>query len=121
VERADALLVPVMPSVLDMEATLTFVAGLSALARVHRGRCSAGLVANRLRPWTNNSQTALEQLRGWPLPLVAELRDSQAYVLLAGLGKSLFDYQSQAVLAQQEDWAPLFGWLRNVNRSRGKH
>ena len=43
--------------------------------------------------------------------LVAELRDSQSYVLLTGLGRSLFDYQSASVRQHQEDWAPLLRWL----------
>ena len=43
--------------------------------------------------------------------LVAELRDSQSYVLLTGLGRSLFDYRSTQVRAHQEDWEPLLRWL----------
>ena len=44
--------------------------------------------------------------------MVAQLRDSQAYVLLVGLGKSLFDYHSAQVRDHQDDWAPLLRWLR---------
>lgn len=119
-EHADALLVPVLPSAIDTEATLPFIAGIAALPRVRRGRCAAALVANRLKPRTNASQAVLEQLAGWPLPLAAELRDSQAYVLLAGLGKTLFDYQSETVRSHQEDWDPLFRWLRGVNRGKSR-
>jgi chromosome partitioning protein len=120
VEHADALLVPVLPSVIDLDATLPFVTGLASLPRIRRGRCAAGLVGNRLKPWTQASQTALQQMTRFPLPLVAELRDSQAYVLLAGLGKSLFDYNSETIRSHQQDWHPLFGWLRRVNKARGK-
>lgn len=120
VEHADALLVPVLPSVIDTEASLPFIAGIAALPRVRRGRCAAALVANRLKPWTNASQSVVDQLAGWPLPLAAELRDSQAYVLLAGLGKSLFDYHSEQVRGHQQDWDPLFRWLRGVNRNKGR-
>jgi chromosome partitioning protein len=120
VERADALLVPVLPSVIDTEASLPFIAGIAALPRVRRGRCAAGLVANRLKPWTQASQAVLGQLAGWPLPQVAGLRDSQAYVLLAGLGKSLFDYRSEQVRSHQQDWDSLFRWLRGVNRARAR-
>lgn len=117
-ELADAVLVPVLPARIDLEAGAEFVARLREDPGVRKGRPPAALVANRLRPWTTLSQQAVEELRGWPLPLVAELRDSQAYALLHGLGRSLFDYASQAVLAQQADWDPLFGWLREVNRTR---
>jgi chromosome partitioning protein len=71
-----------------------------------------GLVANKLKPWTNASQQALDLLAQWPYPVVAQLRDSQAYVLLVGLGKSLFDYHSAQVRDHQEDWQPLLKWLR---------
>ena len=60
----------------------------------------------------NASQQAVELLRAWPLPLVGQLRDSQAYVVLTGLGKSLFDYQSAQVREHQQDWLPLLQWLK---------
>lgn len=117
-ETADALLVPVLPARIDLEAAADFVQRLREDAGIRRGKPAAALVGNRLRPWTTLSQQALTELRGWPLPLVAELRDSQAYALLHGLGRSLFDYASQPVREQQADWDPLFAWLREVNRSR---
>jgi chromosome partitioning protein len=118
VERTDALLVPLLPSVIDLDATRSFINGLASLPRVRRGRCAAGLVGNRLKPWTQASQGAMQQVGDWPLPLVAELGDSQAYVLLAGLGKSLFDYNSETIRSHQQDWDPIFGWLRRANRAR---
>ena len=39
---------------------------------------------------------------------------SQAYVLMTGLGKSLFDYHSAQVLEHQADWAPLLKWLKKA-------
>ncbi|MCK7595543.1 ParA family protein [Pseudomarimonas salicorniae] len=117
-EIADAVLVPVLPARVDLEAGLDFVQRLREDPGVRRNRPAAAVVGNRLRPWTTLSQQAVEELGRWPLPLVAELRDSQAYAVLHGLGRSMFDYGSQAVLAQQEDWDPLFTWLRDVNRAR---
>lgn len=113
-EEAEALVVPVLPSTLDIDATVGFLNGIAKHPRVRRGQLRVGLVGNRLRPWTNASQQALELLRQWPYPLVAELRDSQAYVVLVGLGRSLFDYHSQNVREHQEDWAPLLKWARKA-------
>lgn len=120
IELADAVLVPVQPSPIDLEATLDFVQALRELKPIRRGQLQLALVGNRVKPWTTASQTALEHLSHWPAPLVASLRDNQAYALLAGLGRSLFDYRSQAVLAQQQDWQPLFAWLREVNRGKSR-
>ena len=54
------------------------------------------------------------QLKSWPYPLVAELRDTQAYVLMVALGKSVFDYHSEQIRGHQDDWAPLLKWLKKV-------
>ena len=111
-EQADALIVPVLPSSLDIDATVPFLNSLSKHPRVRRGQLRVGLVANKLKPWTNASQQALELLGQWPYPIVAQLRDSQAYVMLVGLGKSLFDYHSAQVREHQDDWQPLMKWLK---------
>ena len=109
---ADAMIVPVLPSIIDLEATVPFLNSLAAHPRVKKGKLPVGLVANRLKPWTTNSQQAVAQLKAWPYPLVAELRDTQAYVLMAALGKSVFDYHSEQIRSHQEDWAPLLRWLK---------
>jgi len=111
-EHAGAVVVPVLPSTLDIDATVSFLNALAKHPRVRRGELRVGLVANRLRPWTNASQQALELLSQWPYPVVAQLRDSQAYVMLVGLGRSLFDYNSQQVREHQADWQPLLKWLK---------
>src|SRR3546814_2305884 len=86
-EHADALVVPVLPSSLDIDATVPFLNSLAKHPRIRRGQLRVGLVANKLKPWTNASQQALDLLAQWPYPVVAQLRDSQAYVLLVGLGR----------------------------------
>ena len=111
---ADAVVVPVMPSTIDMEATVPFLDSLAKHPRVRKGKLPVGLVGNRLRPWTTASQQSMETLRQWPYPLVAQFRDTQAYVLMAGLGRSLFDYQSQQIREHQADWAPLLKWLKRA-------
>lgn len=108
---ADALLVPVQPSPFDFDASLAFIDKLGGLKQVRRGKLRVGLVGNRLRPWTHTSQNVVAAMRHLPFPLLAELRDSQAYVMLAGLGKGIFDYHSEHVRRHQQDWQPLLDWL----------
>ena len=111
----DAVLIPVLPSRIDLEASRQFIEGVAALARVKRGKVAVGLVANRLKPWTTASQSAVEEMKALPFPLVAQIRDSQAYVLMAGLGKSIFDYSSETVRSHQEDWNKLLRWLKKLH------
>jgi len=113
-DEADGVLVPVLPSTIDIEASVPFLDSLARHPRVRKGKLQVGLVANRMKPWTNASRLALAQLKAWPYPVVAELRDTQAYVLLAGLGRGLYDYHSEQVRNHQADWAPLFKWLKKV-------
>lgn len=113
-DRADAVIVPVLPSTIDLEATVPFLNTLVAHPRVKKGKLPVGIVGNRLKPWTSNSDQAITQLKTWPYPLVAELRDTQAYVLMAALGKSVFDYHSEQIRSHQDDWAPLLKWLKKA-------
>jgi chromosome partitioning protein len=111
IDHADAMVVPVQPSALDIEATVHFLNTLAKVKRVKKHKLPVGLVLNRAKPWTNASQQALEMLKSWPYPVVAQLRDTQAYVVLVGLGRSLFDYHSAQVRDHQADWEPLIEWL----------
>lgn len=111
-DQVDVVVVPVLPSAIDLEATEPFLAELAELPRIKRGKVVVGVVANRLKPWTNVSRLAVEEMQRFPFPLVAELRDTQGYVLANALGKSIFDYHSELVHSHQEDWAKLLRWLK---------
>ena len=112
-ELANVLLVPVLPSSFDLDATLRFLGELQAINRIKRGKLPVALVANRLKPWTHASQDALTRLaEESPFPIAAQLRDSQAYVLLTALGKGIFDYQSEQVRNHQQDWKALLRWIK---------
>ncbi len=111
-EKIDVIVVPVLPSAIDLEATEPFLTELTELARIKRGKVAVGIVANRLKPWTNASQLAVEEMQRFPFPVVTELRDTQGYVLANALGKSIFDYNSEVVRSHQEDWAKLLRWLK---------
>jgi chromosome partitioning protein len=113
-DAVDAVVVPILPSAIDLEAAEPFLAELADLPRIKRGKVPVALVANRLKPWTNASQQAIESIRSFPFPIVAELRDTQGYVLASELGKSIFDYNSEVVRSHQDDWSKLLRWLKKL-------
>jgi chromosome partitioning protein len=113
-DGVDALLIPVLPSRIDLEANEAFLSEIANLARIKRGKAAVGLVGNRFKPWTTASQEAVEEIKRLPFPLLAQLRDTQGYVLVAGLGKSIFDYHSELIRTHQEDWDKLLRWLKKL-------
>jgi chromosome partitioning protein len=113
-DDAQAMLIPVLPSRIDLEASEAFLHEIAALPKIKRGKVAVGLVANRMKPWTTAAQQAIEEIRKLPFPLVAQLRDTQGYVLMTGLGKSIFDYNSEVIRSHQEDWEKLIRWLKKA-------
>ena len=114
-EIAHGVLVPVLPSTIDLEATVPFLNSLISNARIKKGKLPVALVGNRLKPWTGASQQAMQQIKDWPYPVVGELRDTQAYVLMVALGKSLFDYHSEQIRNHQADWISIIKWIKKVS------
>lgn len=107
---AQVMLVPVLPSALDLRATLAFLDGVRRMPEVRGGSLRVGLVANRVRDRTLAARELSAALAGLDQPQLVRLRDSQRYVQLAAAGLSLFD-AARDVAAHRSDWVPLLGWL----------
>jgi chromosome partitioning protein len=107
---ADRLLVPLQPSLFDIQATHAFVAEL----RDHRraGDIKIGLIGMRVRDHTKASEQLHQYLATLKLPVVAELRDTQNYVQLAARGLTLWDVAPSRVERDLAQWQPLLAWLR---------
>ena len=114
-EHLDGILVPVVPSVIDLDATERFLTGLAESSEFKRRKVPVAIVANRLKPWTNLSRSNLDRMRALGPPVIAELRDSGGYALMAGIGRSIFDYHSEQVVSHQEDWTPLLKWIKKLD------
>ena len=109
--RCDSVLVPVVPSAMDLRATLPFLSELAQQPTVRNGSVRVALVANRRKERTVAAREFDSLARQLPFPLVASIRDSQAYVLTAALGKSVFDYQTAATADCRSQWQPVLDWL----------
>ncbi len=110
-ETGDSVVVPTQPSIIDLEASERFLAGLAQLRAIASGKVRLGLVLNKVRQDTIAARSALERLSTQPWPLLASIRDTQAYLLSAALGKSLFDYHGVLAQERQLDYRKLLRWL----------
>jgi len=115
---ADALLIPMQPSLFDMQATHAFVQALREHPRASRVRL--GLVGMRVKEHTLSRERFEEFVAALGVPLVAELRDTQNYVHLAAHGLTLFDVAPGRVERDLAQFAPLAAWLSSLAGGAGR-
>ena len=111
VRRADAMIVPVSPSVFDMAATADFLKAIGEYKGIRDGGLAVGLVAMRVDARTRAAGELDEFLEQFDFPRVTHLRDTQVYVYCARDGYSVFDLPRSRGEQDWEQWRPLTRWL----------
>lgn len=106
---ADRILIPLQPSLFDIQATHAFVQTLRDHRRAHE--IKMGLVGMRVREHTRANEQLHQYLSTLPVPVVGWLRDTQNYVQLAARGLTLWDVAPSRVERDLEQWAPLAAWI----------
>ena len=109
---ADAIIVPVLPSDIDIHACSKCIADLLLIAKVRRDENRIGVVANRVKRNTLIYQSLMRFLETLRIPVIATLRDSQNYVRAAEQGLGLHEMKRQMVEQDLVDWQPMLAWLK---------
>jgi chromosome partitioning protein len=107
----DAVLVPVMPSEIDIHATAKCIADLLLVAKIRRSQRRIGIIANRVRSNTRVSQSLMRFLNSLDIPLIATLRDTQSYVRSAEVGLGVYEMPHWQVEQDQPHWQEVLSWL----------
>jgi chromosome partitioning protein len=115
---ADAVLVPVMPSDIDIHATAKCIADLLLVAKIRRSENRIGIIANRVRANTLVSQSLTRFLNSLDIPLITTLRDTQNYVRSAEAGVGIYEMPRWQVWQDLEHWQQLVEWLGGKRRSQ---
>ncbi len=111
VREVDTLLIPVLPSPIDIHAASRFIADLLLVAKVRSRAIRVGVVANRVKANTRVYQRLESFLNTLEIPFVARLRDSQHYVRAAENGLGLHELNERRMQADLEQWQALLEWL----------
>ena len=106
---ADRMLIPLQPSLFDIQATHAFVCAVREHRRGHA--VALGLVGMRVREHTKANEQLHRYLNTLPVPVVAWLRDTQNYVQLAAHGLTLWDLAPSRVERDLAQWEPLVAWV----------
>ena len=105
------VIVPIAPSAFDIQASRDFLEVLHHEKIVRKGKIFIGVVGMRMDPRTRAALTLEQFLKGLDLPVLAYLREAQAYVNAAFEGKTLFDLLPSQAQRELEQWAYLLNWL----------
>ena len=108
---AHAILIPVLPSDIDVHAASQLMKDLLLIAKVSRRMGRIGVVANRVRENTLAYRKLMRFLQSLSISAVGVLKDSQNYVHSAESGLSIHEMQLSRVRADTERWQPIFDWL----------
>jgi chromosome partitioning protein len=120
---ADKVIVPVLPSDIDINACSNCVRDLLLVAKIKRDENRIGVIANRIRRNTLTYQSLIRFLHTLGIPIVATIRDSQNYVRAAELGVGVHEMKSYVAHDDVEQWLPLTDWLSQPRRQHvpGSH
>jgi chromosome partitioning protein len=111
VERSHFVLVPVVPSVIDIRATENFLNELFLAPRVRSGDVRVGIVANKVRPSMPAYQPLLRFLVSMQTKLVARLLDSDMYVRAVESGIGIFEMDPGQTQVERRQFAPIVDWV----------
>ncbi len=124
VRRADTILMPILPSPIDVRAAKNFLAEVNKLRKVVNADVRFATIANRVRENTlaandlNEYLDALKLPSGKKLPVLASLRASQNYIRAAEKGLSIFEFAPVKTLPDRDQWARIFRWISHAGKSK---
>lgn len=110
---AHAILVPVLPSDLDIHAASRLISQLLLKAQVSRRNGRLGIVANRVKERTLAYKQLLRFLDRLSIDLVGVLRDSQNYTRAASLGRCIHEMAPSQVRRDTTQWEAITRWLES--------
>jgi chromosome partitioning protein len=105
------IIVPISPSLFDLNASRDFLKILADEKEVRAGKCEIGVVGMRMNARTRAAASLEDFLADSALPILAYLRETQVYVNAAFEGKSLFDLPPYLAFRELEQWDFLLNWL----------
>ena len=110
-EGVDDILVPVLPSSIDIQTTADFIRDLLIIGKVRERGIRLGIVANRVRINTLSFRALERFLKTLGIPVVAQLRDTQNYTRAAEQGCGIHEIKSSSKKQDLPQWDELLNWL----------
>lgn len=115
---ADYILIPVLPSWLDICATADFLKELVVNLKVHKGNARLAIITNRARRNTTAFKELEEFLSHLNIPVLAQLRDTQNYNRFTKIGLGIHEVKHPATEIDRKHWQSIFNWIETNAKNK---
>ena len=111
VAQADMIIVPVLPSSIDIHCATRFISSILLSGAFRHGDKKLLVLANRVRKNTRSLVKLDMFLNGLKLPRAGDIRDTQNYVNCLELGAGIVDVPTARTRPDREQWHKLVTWI----------
>lgn len=115
VSQADIIIVPVLPSPIDIHSATRFIGSILLSAEYRQRTTPKQLVvlANRVRKNTRVLHTLDLFLESLKLPRIGDIRDTQQYVHCFESGNGMINVPGGRFEEDRQHWADILNWLES--------
>lgn len=110
---AQAIIIPVLPSNIDIHAASRCIGDLLIRARISRRGDRLAVVANRVRSNTRIYSKLERFLSSLEIPFITSLRDTQNYVRAVEQGLGIFELPESESSRDRAQWLELIDWIES--------
>jgi chromosome partitioning protein len=111
VKMADIVVLPVLPSAYDQEASERFLNRIAQLKPLRKGRKDVLVIGNRVRPQSKVAGRLGIFLQTRGHAVTTNVRDTLLYPEAAAWGLGLYDFNDARTSLYRADWEPLLAAL----------
>lgn len=112
-KRCETVIIPVMPSPIDMRACNRFLEELLHTGRISHKKNRVGIIANRVKENTLIYKDLEQYLGHLKLPFITHLRETQNYIRSSERGLGIYEMAPSMVYQDMEQWQPVFKWIKS--------
>jgi chromosome partitioning protein len=113
VAETDVILIPVLPSSIDIHSTADFIRDLLLIGKARAHNTRLAIVTNRTRIRTRAVEKLERFLNKLDIPVIARIRDTQHYVSAYEQGLGVHELNERDAQKDCETWTELLNWLDN--------
>lgn len=119
VRRSETILVPILPSPIDMKACAHFMTELLELGKVQREQARLAVIANRVRENTLLFDELDKYLGKLKVPYLSCLRQSTNYLRAYQRGMGVLELPEYLAWQDWQQWEPVTKWLGSKRSQPG--